>query len=324
MSHIAGFLLWIVWTSATLVIIANWLPVGLMSPVGWIVGNQIVRLVVPAILLLGILHHLSHKRRLRALGLAVIVVIVLIEHLLYIPVYDSNPRGGGQNYLRVVTFNCQQLDPSRWIEYWNKTTADLAVVNEVSAVHVDRIIAWCGEAGWHCWYLPINASADVGSLIMSRSAITPLDSLSVPSLKYDHINVMIAQTAPKGIQTTIAAMHLEPVRVKRLRNINAECWRLRREQAEIIADELIQYEGRVIICGDFNATPTDKSIAPLRSGFRDSWIDAGVGLGGTWESNLPLFRIDYILHRGFDGTGAARTIFFKNSDHRGYEVNLHR
>jgi endonuclease/exonuclease/phosphatase family metal-dependent hydrolase len=49
--------------------------------------------------------------------------------------------------------------------------------------------------------------------------------------------------------------------------------------------------------GDFNARPDWDQIGLLtRSGWVDSWVEAGMGDGYTSSSGNPQFRIDYVFH----------------------------
>ncbi len=52
----------------------------------------------------------------------------------------------------------------------------------------------------------------------------------------------------------------------------------------------------VILCGDFNDTPSSYTYHHLTSSLRDSFKESGKGIGITYAGSLPSFRIDYILH----------------------------
>ena len=51
----------------------------------------------------------------------------------------------------------------------------------------------------------------------------------------------------------------------------------------------------VILCGDFNDTPTSFTYYTLSAGLQDSFKARGNGLGWTYNGKLPFLRIDYIL-----------------------------
>ncbi len=52
----------------------------------------------------------------------------------------------------------------------------------------------------------------------------------------------------------------------------------------------------VIVCGDFNDTPTSYSYRQISGKLKDSFMERGLGLGKTYIGIFPSFRIDYILH----------------------------
>ena len=56
-----------------------------------------------------------------------------------------------------------------------------------------------------------------------------------------------------------------------------------------------QYRGRpMILCGDFNDTPTSRTHQKIAEVFTDAWTDVGVGDGLTIPAEKPRKRIDYI------------------------------
>jgi endonuclease/exonuclease/phosphatase family metal-dependent hydrolase len=60
--------------------------------------------------------------------------------------------------------------------------------------------------------------------------------------------------------------------------------------------ELIeQYRGRpMILCGDFNDTPTSRTHQKIAENFTDAWAAVGTGDGFTIPAEKPRKRIDYI------------------------------
>jgi endonuclease/exonuclease/phosphatase family metal-dependent hydrolase len=71
----------------------------------------------------------------------------------------------------------------------------------------------------------------------------------------------------------------------------------RSKQVEILHDHINNSKHPVIICGDFNDTPTSYAYNKLGSGKKDAFVEAGKGFGATYAGDLfPAFRIDYILH----------------------------
>lgn len=69
----------------------------------------------------------------------------------------------------------------------------------------------------------------------------------------------------------------------------------RAKQAELIKAKANEFEGKKIICGDFNDTPTSYAYHVLAEGMNDSFKEKGLGFGNTWVNPSPFFRIDFIL-----------------------------
>jgi endonuclease/exonuclease/phosphatase (EEP) superfamily protein YafD len=101
-----------------------------------------------------------------------------------------------------------------------------------------------------------------------------------------------------------------------------QSWQLRLSQAELIASAVEGSRGAVIVAGDLNATPTSRSLRPIRGRLTDSWIEAGAGIGGTWHRRFPAFRIDAVLYDGFAGAANPARFPAGRSDHLAYRVDL--
>ena len=68
------------------------------------------------------------------------------------------------------------------------------------------------------------------------------------------------------------------------------------EQAKLIKNHANKSMKKVIICGDFNATPYSQTYRILKKGLNDSYLSNGNGLGETYSLfNYPL-RLDYFLN----------------------------
>jgi endonuclease/exonuclease/phosphatase family metal-dependent hydrolase len=80
--------------------------------------------------------------------------------------------------------------------------------------------------------------------------------------------------------------------------------KLRAIEAKTIRTHLSNSPYPSIIAGDGNDTPLSHTYHLLSDGLKDSFKDRGSGLSTTYDSSLPLLRIDYML-----GTSS---VFFKN------------
>lgn len=69
----------------------------------------------------------------------------------------------------------------------------------------------------------------------------------------------------------------------------------RGDQVNEILNHIEAYNGKAIICGDFNDTPMSYTYHKLSRNMKDSFLEAGKGFSATYRVLWPLLRIDYIL-----------------------------
>jgi len=81
--------------------------------------------------------------------------------------------------------------------------------------------------------------------------------------------------------------------------------------------------GSFVVGGDFNSTPDNPVLAPLRNaGLRDAWVECGSGDGFTYPADKPAKRIDYLFLTGALHCSAATVIDTQILDHRPLLVTL--
>lgn len=89
----------------------------------------------------------------------------------------------------------------------------------------------------------------------------------------------------------------------------------RAAQSREIAGQIRKSPYPVIVCGDFNDTPSSYSYRQMSMGLTDAFVHSGKGFGQTYAGIVPSFRIDYILYSaGLESTGFKR-IHIPLSDH---------
>jgi len=96
----------------------------------------------------------------------------------------------------------------------------------------------------------------------------------------------------------------------------------RGKQADLIAENIISSPYPVIVCGDFNDTPSSYTYSTISKNLTDSFIESGSGLGKSYAGAFPSFRIDYILHDNKFKSYNFRTIREELSDHFPVETYL--
>jgi len=89
----------------------------------------------------------------------------------------------------------------------------------------------------------------------------------------------------------------------------------RARQADMIRENIAHSPYPVIVCGDFNDTPSSYTYSTISASLTDSFIESGKGLGKSYVGAFPSFRIDYILHSDKFRSYNFRTIREELSDH---------
>ncbi|OIP05200.1 MAG: hypothetical protein AUJ97_01365 [Bacteroidetes bacterium CG2_30_32_10] len=99
--------------------------------------------------------------------------------------------------------------------------------------------------------------------------------------------------------------------LKRLKNAFIK----RAPQARLVANSIDKCKYPIILCGDFNDTPTSYVYHLVSSRLIDSFVESGRGFGQTYIGLLPTFRIDYIFYSNEFKSLAFQTIHNNLSDH---------
>jgi endonuclease/exonuclease/phosphatase family metal-dependent hydrolase len=77
-----------------------------------------------------------------------------------------------------------------------------------------------------------------------------------------------------------------------------------------------------IIAGDFNAAPHTMLVRMLQKKAQDSFLVCGAGLGNTFDSKLPIVRIDYVFVSDEFTVYSHEVLDKKASDHRPVVVRV--
>lgn len=89
----------------------------------------------------------------------------------------------------------------------------------------------------------------------------------------------------------------------------------RSKQAMMVAEHMRSCRYKMIVCGDFNDTPSSYAYRTVKGDLKDAFIESGKGTGTTYAGKIPFQRIDYILHdKAFDSYN-CRTVSETITDH---------
>ena len=89
----------------------------------------------------------------------------------------------------------------------------------------------------------------------------------------------------------------------------------RARQVDMLKKEIDASPYPVIVCGDFNDTPSSYTYHKIADGLKDSFRESGSGFGKTYAGLFPSFRIDFILHSEKLFSSHYQTHREKISDH---------
>ena len=95
----------------------------------------------------------------------------------------------------------------------------------------------------------------------------------------------------------------------------ASAFEKRSVQAKKIIEHVVQSPHPVILCGDFNDSPNSYCYQQFSGVLKDSFKEAGNGIGSTYIGAFPSFRIDYIFHSDDFEAVNYYTLPNKFSDH---------
>ncbi|HXB40339.1 MAG TPA: endonuclease/exonuclease/phosphatase family protein [Bacteroidia bacterium] len=97
----------------------------------------------------------------------------------------------------------------------------------------------------------------------------------------------------------------------------------RAEQAELISAHMAACKYKIILCGDFNDTPSSFAYHTLSKNLKDAFRQSGSGIGKTYHGTLPFLRIDYILHDKYFSSYNYRRYPESFTDHYPITCYLH-
>ena len=93
-------------------------------------------------------------------------------------------------------------------------------------------------------------------------------------------------------------------------------------QVNMVSQHIRKSPYPVIVCGDFNDTPSSYTYRNISDGLLDAFRESGSGLGSTYAGPIPGLRIDYILHSPRFKSYGFMVTREKLSDHYPLSTNL--
>lgn len=181
----------------------------------------------------------------------------------------------------------------------------LATATSYTMVNRGRLVA-TKSTGMRCTYADLLIGADT-----VRVYNVHLESIRIKNEDFEALNKALSLSEKDSLE------HLESI-VNKLRN----AFITRAELADTLAAHIARCPYPLIVCGDFNDTPASYSYQTIAKGLKDSFREAGSGLGVTY-ARVPLFRIDNILYSPHFRASAHRVHRWPRSDHFAVQATLH-
>ena len=308
-----------------LVLCLHYIPTSWFIELDVLLGNQIVRLCMIPVTLVGVLALMIGRKWILTGFASIVLFLFTIEALYFLPdsINTNNSKIDSNFTIRTLTFNGGNRSFQTTLDWVRENPIDILCLQEVPSIAGERIFEEFAELGYqYDWrWLRNNQSARITILVKGQLENSKM--LEAPSIGDSKRRILAVDAIVKGRRYRVFCHHLEsPLLKRKFEGIYMRA-RLRHEQAVFYAEEISKTKDLpIIVGGDFNATPTNRTIRPIRRILDDSWLQGGNKLGGTWRRNRPYFRIDAILHRGFSGASNCKRIPIGESDHLAYMVDL--
>jgi len=121
-------------------------------------------------------------------------------------------------------------------------------------------------------------------------------NMHLQSIAFSKDDYKYAEDLQNDVNTTEDVEHSKNI-LRRLKRAFVK----RSKQADLIGAHIQSSPYKVLVCGDFNDTPTSYTYATISKQLDDAFVKSGRGLGKTYSGVFPSFRIDYVLHsKAFD------------------------
>lgn len=272
-------------------------------------------------------------------ALAASVSLMLIAGITYRDYWL--PRAGAAasgDTIHMVTFNFYRGNDSlEQIENWlNEQDAALVLMQEVPQEAVEPFIARMSDR--YPFTSSRTATGSVSAnLLLSTYPILSVEDLQQPTEAHSRQRYVIGQSGSE-----IAVYNIDvalPVNTPRIQ-LNGEIFdfltgydaEARDANLRVLLERIRQEPYPYIVAGDFSMSDQTGMYQELAGVMRDSYREAGSGIGATWPVNSvenmlpqfvpPLFRVDYVWHSEHFRAIQAQLGSPLDSDHLPLEVTL--
>lgn len=275
---------------------------------------------VPLLVLLPIAL-LARARR----GIILSGLMLLVGGLMYAPLYIHNPArtvAQADETLEVISFNMYFTNPypDAVEDFLREQAADIVVMQEVVPEREDTIMANLRDAYPH--------QAQVGgNFAVMTNRVLSRHPFAEPPVEGDGrvvLDVAGEQVAVHAVHAPVPMGNYQVAAAARLGLVGTffrydPSWR--DDQIRMVVSRAENESMPVIVAGDFNMSDQSELYHEVAAVLKDSYRDAGRGLGMTFPAALlgqtlvPVVRIDYIWHSDDWRAVTAERVRVPGADH---------
>ena len=314
-------------------------------PVVMFFGLYFIPILLICVLLL-LLAAFRHPRTLVLLVVAILPTLLLADRFVKFGREETAHQDAG---FKILTYNLGRYDAgARRInadesasgirKILSEQDADIVCLQEFAVKDTTALDAYLPAYPYRAWHL-FKGNRFFGNVTLSKHPIVASTSLTFPQSR----NLsLVTDIAVAGRTIRIYNCHLESYSisfttlVKRLFHKETftdevvqvhgrlrEATQRRTGQVEAILQSEKQSDIPTFLCGDFNDTPLSYTYQQLIRTKKDSFAEAGSGMGSSYTVLWPMLRLDYILLPQEFLAGDHETLRAPWSDHYPVMTNIY-
>ena len=255
-----------------------------------------------------------------------------LSSLVQFPINSNNSKNNDKDLFSIISYNVRLFDLYDWNEekntsgkifdFINSSQPDIICFQEfytkntgnITESNISSILN--NEYQSHIDYTITNSNFNYGIATYSRF---PIVNRGLIQFKNSSNSSIYTDVVINNDTIRIFNNHLQSIRfnrnnysfisnskdlnddekIKEIKDIShrlRDAFIKRAGQAKTLSQHIKNSPYPVLFCGDFNDVPVSYTYHIIKKGLKDSFREAGKGIGNTYLGKFPSFRIDYIFH----------------------------